>query len=155
MKKFVQQIEDVIAPALTSQYKDPFQEGQAYIAEKVGGIIDALPEDPPIPADSRFPDWPTHPDFARLSAAVITNDDRADAGESIPDIFESDEDSLLYMASQRLRHVFGEVLDGMSSSRRILLQAIFIDAFTIGLQFERRGGARPADTGIAGDKEKK
>lgn len=86
--------------------------------------------------DPRFPDRPTHPDFAKLSEAVIANDKVVEASED--DLaFERfarqyiDMRSLVYMADQRTRRaaqlpdssandlVYGAWIDGFMAAARM------------------------------------
>lgn len=60
-----------------------------------------------MPADPAFPGRPSHPDFYRLSRAVIANDRVEEAdnpGEAFRDLVAKhvDLDSLAYMAVQRV-----------------------------------------------------
>ena len=146
-------IEELLKAALSSQYTDDYQQGRSALAGEIEVILGRDEDDAPIPADPRFPDRPTHPDFARLSAAVLVNDARADAGEDVPAIFEADGDSLVYMVEQRMHTAFGFGVHMIPEGMQTMMQALFIDGFTVGIQFERRGGPRPAETGNAGDKE--
>lgn len=88
--------------------------------------------------DPRFPNRPTHPDFAKLSEAVIANDavvDHADTDDV--NVFERyarqyvDLGSLIYMAEQRTRRAalhpdssgsdlaYGAWIDGFMAAARM------------------------------------
>lgn len=149
-KSIIEQIEDVIAPALASQWKDDFQQGQRKIAAAIGEILDTLPKDEPLEPDPRFPKRPTHPDFARLSSAVAAQDAEADmlgvnqaASVHLP--------SFAYLAQQRVSMALTHLPVGHELAVAVL--SLYLDAFQLGVGFTNRGGHRdlPAETGTAGE----
>lgn len=116
----------------------------------LAAIEERVREDPPLPVDPRFPDRPTHPDFARLSATVIEQDQRAEtfginaaASVHLP--------SFAYLAQRRVRMATEglELGEGMA----VAILATYLDAFQLGVGFAERGGHRPSQTGTAGEKE--
>jgi len=82
------------------------------------------------PIDPLFPDRPDHPDFLRLSKAVIHFDSEADGGRDIEEIVGEliDLPSLIYMADQRILRTG---LQGGNAIRARLL-ALYVDAFSLG-----------------------
>jgi hypothetical protein len=93
-------------------------------------------DDDLIPPDPRFPERPHTLDFARLSAAVAYNDALADMLD-VGAVLECDMESLIYLAKGRAGFSFG----GEHMVRTAHL-AIYLDAFQLGVEFERRGGHR-------------
>jgi len=93
-------------------------------------------DDDLIPFDPGFPHRPQTLDFARLSAAVSYNDAVADMLD-VGAVLECDMDSLVYVAKQRAGMSFG----GPHMVHTAHL-AIYMDAFQLGVEFERRGGHR-------------
>jgi hypothetical protein len=93
-------------------------------------------DDDLIPPDPAFPDRPHTLDFARLSSAVSHNDAVADMLD-VGAVIDCDMDSLLYLARQRAGMSFG----GPQMVKAAHL-AIYLDAFSAGVEFERRGGHR-------------
>lgn len=86
--------------------------------------------------DPRFPDRPDHPDFWRLSKAVIANDDAADQGVPIEKIMTDlgiDPKSVQYMAEQRMLRALGH--NFVSPQAKVLLMGLWIDAFVAGVGF--------------------
>lgn len=98
--------------------------------------------DPRIP-DPRFPDRPTHGDFAIISEAIQHADERLDSGEAT---FESivssavDPDSLLYAAVNRIGIAIerSEEPETLGRNARALAEAAFIDGFMVGVEFARK-----------------
>ena len=82
------------------------------------------------PIDPLFPDRPDHPDFLRLSEAIIYLDGEADGDRDIEDIVGEfiDLPSLIYMADQRILRTG---LQGGNAIRARLL-ALYVDAFSLG-----------------------
>jgi hypothetical protein len=89
-----------------------------------------------IPPDPAFPNRPQTLDFARLASAVAHNDAVADMLD-VGAVIECDMESLLYLARQRAGMSFG----GPQMVRTAHL-SIYLDAFALGVEFERRGGHR-------------
>ena len=108
------------------------------------------PDDEPLPADPRFPDRPTHPDFARLSSAVMQQDAVADM-LGIREAANVDFESLTYLAQHRIHAAIGGV--PVPTWLMTTMGALYFDAFTLGVGFTERGGHRPAETGNPGEKE--
>lgn len=85
---------------------------------------------------------PTHPDFWRLSEVVRAHDDRANvAGLAAVVADLADLDSVSYMADQRVMRVEELVLRSKLGPReRTVLEGLFMDAFYLGVGFQRAGG---------------
>lgn len=87
--------------------------------------------------DPRFPDRPDHPDFWRLSRAVIANDTLADKGMPIEAILVSrgldNIESLRYMAEQRVLRAFGH--NFISTDAKALMVSLYMDAFAAALGY--------------------
>ena len=109
-------------------------------------------EDATPPADPQFPDRPTHPDFARLVAAGAVVDEEPEGSMSPPEQIGIDEDSLLYMTHNRLGTALNSPLVQLMP-RAIQMQGAWIDGFAVGLEYQKRGGSRPTETGNTGEKE--
>ena len=104
-------------------------------------------DDDLLPPDPRFPNRPHTLDFARLSSAAGEQDAVADMLD-VTEALECDMESLMYMAEARMKKV------GLGFSRpetRIMLFALYFDAFQLGVGFQKRGGHRPDETGTAGE----
>ena len=148
----IQEIREKLRLTFGSQHKDDFQQGRIALANEIADILDrADVEDDPIPADPRFPDRPTHPDFARLSSAIQEQDAVADM-LGLNEAMQVDEASLLYMANGRIDAVLSAVLSVLPNMRATIL-ALYSDAFHLGVGFTERGGHRPTETGTTGEKE--
>jgi len=96
--------------------------------------------------DPRFPDRPTHPDFAELSEAVRANDMLADehGQDGLLDRIREfvDVDSLEYIALHRSLIGAAELSRlGEPVNLPAALQASIIDGFVLGAAFERARGA--------------
>lgn len=78
----------------------------------------------PNEPDPRFPDRPTHPDFALLSNVLQGMDMRAGGGATWAEITGVDIDSLVYAINNRL--------GTMGIPRDPNVVALYIDAFTAG-----------------------
>lgn len=91
--------------------------------------------------DPRFPDRPQHPDFRRLSSVLIQLDARAQE-MSLPETVEGlvDLTSLEYAAEQRAGMAAAQL--GLPPRMGAVLQAMFMNAFVVGLRFEQEGGHR-------------
>jgi hypothetical protein len=76
-----------------------------------------------LPPDPRFPDRPTHEDFARLSEVVIEQDDNMKVDDVI------DLESLMYMAINRVE---------MARQRGALGVPSWIDGFMAGARYAQR-----------------
>lgn len=88
--------------------------------------------------DPAFPDRPSHPDFWRISDAILSLDgDATEGGKSVEQIMHGlvDEKSLFYMATQRAKRVPTPLSYG---------GALWIDGFIAGLLFQEKGGHRDA-----------
>lgn len=151
----IAQIRTVLEAAFTSQYKDDYQQGKAKLAEEIAEILDAMPADPVIEADSDFPERPQHLDFGRMSAAaeVIDSFD-VNSGLTPPEEIGVDGDSFKYMAINRV----GVGLEALGPLALLIdpvsaMAAAWGDGFAVGKEYQLRGGSRPAETGNAGDKE--
>lgn len=91
--------------------------------------------------DPRFPNRPTHPDFALLSEEVCANDNLSELGG---EMFEAvvtnfvDLDSLAYMVTQRAGLYLR--LRGMEPTAEAVatIASAMIDGFVLGAGFERR-----------------
>lgn len=95
--------------------------------------------------DPNFPNRPDHPDFWRLSKAVIATDDAADQGVPIEKIMtdlgiESSK-SVAYMAEQRMLRALGH--NFVSPQSKALLMGLWIDAFVAGVGFTRQQDQEP------------
>lgn len=95
--------------------------------------------------DPRFPDRPQSPDFWRITEVVNQQDGRSTEGQQemdqvIGDIVDGE--AVAYMAVQRARMVQRE--SGLSENKVLtqMMAAIWVDAFTVGVRFERAGGHR-------------
>lgn len=91
--------------------------------------------------DPRFPDRPDTPDFWRLSETVLEQDGRSvEGGEDPFTIADVDQKSITYMARHRVAMAFG----GAPIPTNVLttIIALYVDAFTVGRGFEKRGGHR-------------
>lgn len=92
----------------------------------------------PKKRDPRFPDRPTHPDFARLSEVVQDHDIRAERlGVKPTAILGVDEDSFMYFLENRLG-IFAQrtgipVFD--NPSMKAVLGALYMDAFALGKDY--------------------
>lgn len=90
--------------------------------------------------DPRFPNRPTHPDFWRMSEALIEVDSRAEKGEAVDVVENADFDSLIYVAEQRLAMDARQFSVALDPASKNFMLGLYIDAFTLGRGFERRGG---------------
>ena len=111
---------------------------------RLDGVVAIGEPDEPIPADHRFPDLPTHPDFARMSAAAIEVDRRSDESDDSvlpPEIIGIDGDTLAYMAGQRIGRAYEHPLVQLMP-RTIQLQGAWCDGFAVGVEYQKRGGSR-------------
>lgn len=99
-------------------------------------------DDAPLPPDPNFPDRPTHPDFARMSSAAIEQDAIADM-LGLSEAASFDLESLAYIADARVHAALGAV-DHLTHRTSLLMPVLYMDAFQLGVGFERRGGHRDA-----------
>jgi hypothetical protein len=96
--------------------------------------------------DPRFPKRPQHPDFWRLSDAILEQDGRAEeGGEDVFTIADVDGDSIAYVAQQRAALLTRAYGVAVTRDVAVLLMSAYIDAFTLGRAFERKGGHREAE----------
>lgn len=104
--------------------------------------------------DPRFPDRPQTPDFWRLSEVALDHDARAVETEDVGQILAEmvDEPSLMYMAEHRLGNAFGITPVGVGPGLFAVLMGIYYDAFAKGVDFQKRGGHRPNETGSEPEK---
>lgn len=90
--------------------------------------------------DPNFPDRPDHPDFWRLSEAVMHNDTMADNGASVQDILGdlgiADANSVGYMAGQRVMRAVHH--NFLSEEVRALFTSLYLDAFALGLRVAQK-----------------
>ncbi|UVT31363.1 hypothetical protein SEA_MARCIE_101 [Microbacterium phage Marcie] len=105
--------------------------------------------DPIIPADEEYPERPQHLDFARMSAAAgVVDSFDEDSGLTPPEEIGVDGDSFKYMAINRVGTGLGAlgqlalIVDPITT-----MAAAWGDGFAIGIEYHRRGGSRPAETG--------
>jgi len=100
-------------------------------------MADLFPDASP---DEDFPDRPDHPDFRLLSEIVQDMDAQADLGVPLDQLIDFDPASLFYLADQRLIRVSGTTrwYETMSPRLRQALIGFYLDAFSIGIGFERR-----------------
>jgi len=110
-------------------------------------LADVVPvgeEDATPPADPEFPDRPTHPDFARLSAAVTEMDRRSDEAEkdvTPPQLIGVDAEALAYMARMRTGIALSSLLVALMPTE-IQMQGAWCDGFAAGIVYQKRGGSR-------------
>ncbi|QUE25637.1 hypothetical protein SEA_SADLAD_91 [Microbacterium phage SadLad] len=121
------------------------------LGERVWNILDVTPigENETLDPDPRFPNRPTHPDFARLSSAVIEQDAIADM-LGLEQAAKFDLASATYLARGRV-----EMMGFAGAHENVIMRItmLYLDALNLGIGFAERGGHRPAETGTAGDKE--
>jgi hypothetical protein len=86
----------------------------------------------PSQPDPRYPDRPTHPDFAVLANVLQGMDLRASV-TSIQSIVEVDETSLLYAIRNRLG-ILNHVTNGKIKPTP-LMEVLYLDAFTLGAKY--------------------
>jgi hypothetical protein len=99
----------------------------------------------PTGRDPRFPNRPTHPDFAELSDAVQANDKEADAGRLLDRIADFvDLESLEYIVLQRAMRM-AEIKGGDVAQ----IAGAIMDGFALGAAYER-GRMTPIDRNTAG-----
>lgn len=103
--------------------------------------------DPIIPADEEYPERPQHLDFARLAASAEVVDNYPDE-LSPPEAIGIDDTSLSYMATNRMGSGLGQLGPlALMISPITTMAAAWCDGFAVGLEYHRRGGSRPAETG--------
>jgi hypothetical protein len=94
-----------------------------------------------IPNDPRFPDRPTHPDFALLCAEAQTNDNLCELGDNVFTAVVNtfvDLESLFYLTENRAGS-YCQVRGVVPTPLLLhLIQAAMIDGFVIGAGVERR-----------------
>lgn len=91
--------------------------------------------------DPRFPERPTHPDFWRMSEAVLQHDGQADEGhQSVEQIVGEtvDVQSLTYFATQRAGTACQR--SGLPEALVPVLAGVWMDAFMAGARYQQRGG---------------
>ena len=91
-----------------------------------------------------FPDRPNTRDFWRLSLVVLQLDGGATEDEfgrfALPDFV--DEDSLVYLARQRIATVARLLGTSPTQAETALMLAVYVEAFLVGCKFSERGGHR-------------
>lgn len=98
--------------------------------------------------DPRFPDRPPHPDFWRLSQAVLQNDANATESESLVVAISDlvDTDSVTYMALGRAARAVDLLGIPRGSATwnvfRTAMAAQFIDGVAAGVRYQQAGGHR-------------
>ena len=95
---------------------------------------------------SRVADRPNHPDFWRLSEVGLKHDGEALEGGG-PGVVVAelvDEPSLMYLIKHRLGQAFGERMGQFPRQDQFMIMAIYMDAFTLGVEFEKAGGHQSA-----------
>lgn len=86
----------------------------------------------------RFPDRPDHPDFWKLSEAVLWLDGRANEGhQSAPEIAAEfiDPDALQYVARHRVA-MARQTLGFQNEAEFVVSLAMWTDAFVAGCKFQ-------------------
>lgn len=89
--------------------------------------------------DPRFPDRPTHPDFAKLSAVICAQDARSEqAGfDLLADLATVvDPESLRYLAQQRVDRL-AVALGEWTPTTRAALSSVFMDGFMTGARYQK------------------
>jgi hypothetical protein len=83
-----------------------------------------------------YPDRPDHPDFWKLSSAVLANDGAVEAGESLESVVgqHADFESVVYMAKHRAARAMGV---NPSDPRLVTWVSMWLDAFTVGARYQR------------------
>jgi hypothetical protein len=100
--------------------------------------------------DAEHPDRPDHVDFRLLSEVVQDLDRQAEFGIPIPQLIHADEESLIYLANQRMLRVLGPGWLTLHGQLKLNLLAAYLDAFTIGASFANRRNSG-TETGTAGE----
>jgi hypothetical protein len=109
-----------------------------------GGLFGASPQ-----SMSR----PDHPDLERLVQVVWAHDIPVDEAPTSDDKEVAwvaivgkyiDVNSVIYMASQRYLRAFGRPSTMQEAERAATCVALWVDAFSAGVHFEREGGHRDA-----------
>lgn len=92
--------------------------------------------------DPRFPDRPNTKDFWRLVQVGLRHDGEALEGKGPGVVIAElvDEKSLMYLIKNRLGTAFGGRLEKFSQQDQFMIMAIYMDAFTMGVEFEKLGG---------------
>lgn len=94
--------------------------------------------------DPRFPNRPTHPDFAALSRLIIAHDELVSSKENAEMTFDefiglyADPQSVEYMAHQRALRLWYE-RDRLPITTATF-GAAWIDGFCLGVAFAKAGG---------------
>ncbi len=117
-------------------------------------LLDVTPvyeAEEPVEPDPDFPNRPMHPDFARLSAASIRMDELSKTG-SPPEVIGIDPDSLLYGLANRMGAALSDPIVSMMPIE-VQVQGAWLDGFAVGIEYQKRGGSSPIETGNTGDKE--
>ena len=101
----------------------------------------------PTARDPRFPDRPTHPDFARLSYAVQTHDAMAEQLDVNPfAVVGVDPESMMYLIRNRFA-MFNQLGGAPTGTDRAHLReahpflvALYLDAFALGKAYAESAG---------------
>lgn len=91
--------------------------------------------------DPRFPNRPTHPDYWRIAEVAMQQDGKAEEGkQSVPQILEGvvDHESATYAATNRALIMCQKT--GLPEALAPVLAAVWLDAFSVGVRFQQRGG---------------
>lgn len=94
----------------------------------------------PRERDPRFPNRPFTDDFFLLSEIIQEHDQAAEGTENPFDLIDVDQQSLMYVIENRLG-IFSQRMPLPSRLQEMLspiLQAVYIDAFALGLEFGQR-----------------
>lgn len=121
-------------------------------------LIDVTPvgeRDSPLDFDPDFPNRPQHQDFARLSAAAVGITAAVDEMDDFDPskLLEIDKDSLVYIAQQRADRAVDALGMLILLSPQTALGTAWLDGFSIGVEYQKRGGSRPTETGNTGEEE--
>lgn len=94
--------------------------------------------------DPAFPDRPQTQDFWRLADVALAHDATSYETDGIDSIVTGmvDLPSLMYVAQNRIGTAYGIDLDAVPTVVKLRFLAIYLDAFALGVDFERRGGHR-------------
>lgn len=99
--------------------------------------------------DPRFPDRPDTLDFARLSSILNAQDAIADM-LGFDEALDVDLKSLQYAARNRIQaSLITGAMTGMPPEA--IIEMLYIDAFQLGVGFQKRGGHRPEEPAQAGE----
>jgi hypothetical protein len=99
--------------------------------------LSLFPDAHPDPA---FPNRPDHPDMRALAEVIQDLDAQADLGVDLSQLMDVDLLSLMYLADQRLMRVSGTTrwYETLSAKLHTAMIGLYYDAFTVGVEFEKR-----------------